>query len=195
MPIIAKDSGTGGSFTPHPEGQYVATCIDVHDLGMLDVTYEGEVKQQHKVDIYWYAGENKTEEGTGNEVTDDDGNPVRLFIRQRFTLSLHEQSRLRPFLEGWRGKAFTDDELAGFDVEKLIGVAALVQISHRKVGDKTYANITSIMKAPKGADVPKIPAEYVRFVDREPEPEQQTAGAGAGQGGSPFDSSADDLPF
>lgn len=193
MPIIAKDSGTGGTFTPHPEGQYTAVCIDVHDLGLLDVTYDGQTKQQYKVDIYWYAGEDKKEPDTGNEVTDDDGNPVRLFIRQRFTLSLHEASRLRPFLEAWRGKDFTEDELAGFDVEKLIGVPALVQVSHRKVGDKTYANITSIMKAPKGSDVPEVPSEYVRFCDR-PTEEPETAAAGANTGGSPFDAD-DDLPF
>lgn len=194
MPIIAKDSGTGGSFTPHPEGQYTAVCLDVHDLGMLDVTFDGETKQQYKVDIYWYAGENKKEEGTGNEVTDDEGNPVRLFIRQRFTLSLHEASRLRPFLEAWRGRDFTSDELGGFDIEKLIGVPALIQVSHRKVGDKTYANITSIMKAPKGSEVPEIPSEYVRFVDREDEPEQETAGASAGQG-KPWQDEDDNLPF
>ena len=56
------------------------------------------------------------------------------------------------------------------------GAPALVQVMHNKVGEKTYANITSIMRLPKGQKAPAIPGEYVRFKDREEqEPEPQTA--------------------
>ena len=41
MPIIAK---TGGDFTPAPAGTHAAVCVDVIDLGVIEVNYQGKVK-------------------------------------------------------------------------------------------------------------------------------------------------------
>ena len=65
-------------------------------------------------------------------------------------LSLSEKANLRKDLESWRGKAFTAEELKGFDIEKLIGVNAMASIIHNQSGDRTYANISSISKLMKG---------------------------------------------
>jgi hypothetical protein len=154
-PIII--SNESGSFTPHPEGPYSAICVDVHDLGKLEVVYPDGPKMQHKIDVYFFCGEYK------------DGDPsTPLMVRQRFTASLSETSRLRPFLRAWRGRDFTPEEERSFDVERLIGVGAYIQVSHRAANGKTFANIDSIMRLPAGQTPPEIPADFVRMYARPP---------------------------
>ncbi len=174
MPIIAS-RGSGTEFTPHPEGQYPAVCVDVHDLGILEVRYQDTVKRVHKIDIHFYAGERK-----------DDEARTPLLARSRFTLSLHPQSRLRPFLENWRGKRFTTEEEQGFDVEKLVGVGAVINIQHVERDGQVYANVIGIMRLPKGMEAPEVPADYVRFCDRDD---------AANGRRDPFQPDDDDLPF
>ena len=59
-----------------------------------------------------------------------DGKPF--LISRRYSLSLHEKSSLRRDLESWRGRAFTQEELRGFDLEVLIGVGCLVSVVHEQ---------------------------------------------------------------
>jgi hypothetical protein len=185
MAIIVKDGG-GGNFTPHPEGQYAAVCVDIHELGEIETKWG----RKHKIDLYFYCGYRKHDE-QGNEVTDDEGRPIYLFVRERFTPTLSEKGNLRPFLERWRQKKFTPEELKGFDLEKLLGASAYIQISHNEWEGKKFANIDTIMKLPKGETAPVIPSDYVRFCDRQ---EQEEPAVGVGASGSPF-AEDDDLPF
>lgn len=155
MAIIAKASGEGQSFTPAPVGVHQAVCVDVVDLGVLEVTYKGETKRQHKVNLAWQLNEDR-----------DDGKPYLVF--KRYTLSLHEKAGLRKDLESWRGRKFTRDEEMGFDLETVIGANCLLNITHNQVGDKTYANVSSVSPLMKG--MPQMEArDFVRKVDRAPE--------------------------
>ena len=156
MAIIASAQGKG-TIPPHPEGQFPGVCIDVIDRGLVESSYLGVKKMKHKVTIRFWCGE------YGERA---DGESIPLFVDEWFVLSLHEKSALRPFLESWRGKKFTDAELKAFDLETLIGVPAFLQVSQNTVGEKVYANTDSVMKLPKG--VPGIPplADYVRVCDR-----------------------------
>lgn len=204
MPIIASKSA-GSDFQAHPEGPFAAVCCDIHDLGMLEVTWEGQTKLQHKVDIYFFCGEFK-----------DDDPAVPLLVRSRFTLTLDERGRLRPFLQSWRGKPFTAEEEVGFDLEKLLNAPAFLQVSHNISNGKTYANIDAIMRVPKGMTPPNLPEDFVRPSQRPPREEsangngsgkewprqaqsQPTAGATPKGGYEDFESAAfpedDDLPF
>jgi hypothetical protein len=153
MPIIATaKSDSGKDFQPAPPGVHQAVCVDVVDLGILEVTYKGETKKQHKVNLAWQINEDR-----------DDGKPYLVF--KRYTLSLSEKATLRKDLESWRGRKFTRDEEMGFDLENVIGVNCLLNITHNQVGDKTYANVVSIMPLAKG--MPSMGArDYVRKVDR-----------------------------
>ena len=151
MGIIAK---AGPTFVPAPEGQFPAVCADVVDLGMVTTEWNGSKRTAHKIRIVFLISEQT-----------DDGRPFT--VSQLFTLSLSEKANLRKFLESWRGRAFTAAELTdGFDIEKLLGADALVQIVHAQKGDKVYANIATIMKAMKGMDKVTIPSDYVRAKDR-----------------------------
>ena len=183
--LIVKAEG-GTSFPPHPDGQHPAICIDIIDRGMVETEYKGEKKEKHKITLRFFCGQ-------WTATHDDNGNEVQkpLWVDAWFTASLHEKSALRPFLENWRGRAFTDEELAGFNVAKLLHVPAYLQLKHNKTPDRTYCNIGSIMALPKGMDAPQIPTDYVRVKDRPPQEEENDGGFG---GGSPFDDK-DDLPF
>jgi len=148
MGIIAREP-EGKNFTPAPEGIHVACCCDVVDLGLADHGF-GE---KHYVEIRF-------------QLEDEDETGKRFLVRRRYTLSLSEKATLRKDLETWRGKKFTKDELAGFDLERLIGVAAQVQVVHR-VSDqgKTFANVTAVIPTGKGQQNPSI-VDYTRQAAR-----------------------------
>lgn len=180
MPIIAKGGGKS-EFEPCPEGPQQAVCCDVIDLGIVEVTWQGETKKQHKCEIRWQSAELM-----------ENGKPFML--RERYTLSLHEKARLRSVLESWRGKKFTDAEAEGFDVERLLGVNCYINVVHNK-GKKggTFANVASIMPLPKGMTAIAV-SDYMRVVDRADEEAPATHGEAQG-----FDDvppiTDDDIPF
>lgn len=148
MPLVVKD---GGDFENHPQGQFRAICMDVVDLGMIENKRFG--KSQHKVAIVFHS-----------ETPMKDGRPFEVW--ERFSATLFDQARLRPFLESWRGQAFTADELVGFDLEKLIGVNALIQVIHNTSNGKTYANIKGIMLPPRGSEKLLPTVGYIRRENR-----------------------------
>ena len=174
MPIYAS-AGSGTKFAPAPAGTHAAVCCDVRDLGILDVTWQGKQKKQHKILVSWQIDEPR-----------DDGKPF--LVSRRYTLSLHEKSGLRKDLEAWRGRAFTEPELAQFDVEVLIGKGCLLNVIHNQSGGDTYANVAGVMALPRGMSAPTV-RDYVRFVDRKPDDASQDEA----HGNAPI--TDDDIPF
>jgi hypothetical protein len=150
--IIAKESSTR---TLIPEGDYVAVCTRVIDLGDQFSQLYG--KTNRKVMFCWELPEC---------TVDVEGKPMPKMTSREFTLNLGEKSNLRPFLQSWRGKAFTEDELKGFDLRNLLGAPAYIQIIHNEKGSKTYDDINSIMRLPKGMEKP-TPATELLYVDFE----------------------------
>jgi hypothetical protein len=151
MAIIAS-KGEGQTFVPAPAGVSQGVCVDAVDRGIVEVTWNGQTKRQHKVDVVWQIDE-----------TREDGKPY--LVRKRYTLSLSEKATLRKDLESWRGRAFTREEEMGFDLEKLLGVNCLLNIQHVTRGDKTYANVVSVMPLLKSMDKIHV-RDYVRVQDR-----------------------------
>ena len=144
MSFIAKDSG-GGDFKKVAPGVHIGRCFKLIDLGTQEETYEGEVKLLPKVCVYW---ELTGEDEEGAPLIDSNGDP--LVIWQEYTMSLGKKAKLRAALESWRGKAFTDEELKGFDVSKLIGAFCMVNVTHKtsQTSGKTYANVSSLTPLP-----------------------------------------------
>ena len=152
MAIIATSKSDGQTFEPAPAGVHQAVCVDVVDLGILDVTWQGTKKQQHKINVAWQIDEAR-----------EDGKPFLVF--KRYTLSLGEKANLRKDLEAWLGRNITREEEHGFDVETLIGRNCLLNVTHNVSKDKTYANVASI--APLHRSMKPISVrDYVRKVDR-----------------------------
>lgn len=129
-------------FAPPPAGSHAAICYRLIDLGTQQTTFNNETKRQHKIMLSWeLPGE-----------TMENGEPFS--VHQRFTLSMHEKATLRKQLEAWRGRAFTDEEAAKFDISSILGKPCLLSIVHNQKGDRTYANIASVGKLPKGMEPP-----------------------------------------
>lgn len=160
MAIIAKATETT-KYPPISEGIHMGICIAVIDLGeQYDELYD---KVSRKVLITW-------------ELTDEnimiDGESLPRNISKEFTLSLNEKSNLRKALESWRGKAFTDQEMEGFDLINILGTACQLQITHNVKGDRTYSNICNIMAMPKGIQVAAPQTDPYCFDMSEPDYEQ-----------------------
>lgn len=158
MAIVAKAGANG--FPTHPADLFPAVCIDVVDLGEVEVTYQGKAPRKvHKILIRWFCGVYHEREDTGEKIP--------LWVNRKFTNSLAEKSSLLPFLETWRNQPFTAEELKnGFDLEKLIGAPAFVQVSHKAVGTNTYANVVACTRLPKELTRIDPPTGYVRAKDR-----------------------------
>lgn len=146
MSLIAKDKG-GTDFKPVPAGTHVAVCTLVADMGVQPT---GKFKPKPQVYIRWELP---------NEVTswkDSDGKDHSgpMVIGKKYTVSLSEKANLRGDLESWRGKMFTEQELAGFDIKNILGKACMLGVTHNTVGNKTYANISAVMGLPKNTPPP-----------------------------------------
>jgi len=158
---VVKETA-GGTYTPHPEGQFEAVCVDVQDLGWQEVTYQNQRKVQYKIRLVFFCGEYVEKEIEGET------KKIPLTVGKKFTASLHEKSALRPFAKSWRGADFSDKELHdGFDFERMYGAPALIQVGHFEYDGATYAGIDSIMRLKNKDSAPSIPSEYVRLKDRE----------------------------
>ena len=150
---VVVTAGSGRAFTPAPAGVHLAVACDVIDMGMVSSTYEGKTTIKHKVRIVWQVSETNPENGK------------RFAVSKRYTASLHEKSTLRKDLQSWRGRAFTGDELKGFDLDNVLGKCCLLNIVHNEHDGQTYANVDAIMPPAKG--MPKLEVvDYVREKDR-----------------------------
>ena len=79
---IPSPSGNGDFEKPEP-GTNLAICYQVVDYGTQKSNFNGEVKVQHKIGIYWELPNSLTKEGEP------------MVIRSRYTLSGHKKSALR----------------------------------------------------------------------------------------------------
>lgn len=141
MPI-AKE---GGNFTPVPAGTHQARCFGVIGLG----TQHSEMfADAYKVLVMWETPHERI-------TLDKEDRPMT--ISKEYTLSLNKKATLRKHLETWRGRAFTAEELAGFDVAAVIGAPCLISVVHQTSSNGgTYAKIEGISAIPKGMTVPEV---------------------------------------
>jgi hypothetical protein len=200
---------TDGDFTPVPAGSFPAICYRVIDLGTQTSSFNGDEKEQHKVMLSF-------------ELKDDDcvmPDKRPMTIHQRYTWSMHEKATLRKHLEAWRAKAFTDADFGdnGFDIRNLLGVPCLLSIVHNTKGDRTYSNISSIAKLPKGMNVgalhndkvflsledeefdrnmfAKLPDGIRSTIMDSPEYQRLAANGGGSEGGRGYAQDDNEIPF
>lgn len=133
------------TFTPAPSGAHRAICVGFIDLGTQKTEYQGQVSHRRLVQIRW-------------ELVDeamDDNRPFT--IAKRYTWSMSEKASLRKDLESWRGKPFEKSDFgpAGFNTRKLLGVPALITVSHTEKTGTIYANVTAVSPLPKAMQKPE----------------------------------------
>lgn len=143
MAFVVKENKGGEDFDPVPSGMHHAVCTSIIDIGTQPA--KGQFPTKRKVMFTWELPQETIEvERDGKRV------PLPRVISARYKLSLHKKAALRAMLESWRGRPFTEEELAGFDLERVLGANCFLNVVHKEVGDKTYANVASVNPLAKG---------------------------------------------
>lgn len=181
MAIIVKQECV--DFESVPVGTHGAVCVGVFDIGTQRGQYQGKPTLTHQIIVAFEIDE---------LITRGEYAGKRFMMSKWYTLSLHEKANLRKDLESWRSKPFSESELAGFDVEKVIGVPCLLTIAATE-NDKR--KITAISPLPKGmiaiTQSEPLTQKYLDFIAA-----QRNKSVEAG--GSPhaiMSATDDDLPF
>lgn len=146
----------GGDYERVPLGMQAAVAARVYDLG-VQPGYQGGRPHQKYV-ILWELSERMTKGDFAGQ---------RFRVSKTYTASLgsaDKPSNLRKDLTSWRTRDFTPDELAKFDLDKIVGVNCTLNLVEKAKSDgRKYANIAAIMPPLKGADKlkPETPEGYV----------------------------------
>ena len=157
MALTISGNSSGG-FEPLPAGTYVARCVSVVDLGIQQTPFGGKEKV--------YLGFEVPSERVEWE-KDDKKHEGPALIGSRYTASNHEKSILGQHLTSWRGKPFTEEERAGFDLFTVLGAPCMINVVHAENGGKTYANIQAIMRLPKGQECPPAETDLIGYTPQD----------------------------
>lgn len=143
---IRTSNNFGGGFELAPAGVQIGRCFRIIDCGThVDKTFG---KRKRLGWIFWELPNATTTNRSTGEVQ-----PV--FVGKRYNLSHNEKAILRVDLESWFGRHFDDAQLdaaGGFDLERLVGRPALLNIVHS--ADGKYANVMAVMPPPQGMTCP-----------------------------------------
>ncbi len=153
MSLILSENNGGSHIEPIEPGTYPALCYGLVDAG--DTYNETYDKWSRKVIILWELPGEKLDLG-GDE-------PVSRTISKTYTASLNDKAKLRADLQAWRGRPFTAEELASFDLRTIVGAPCFLNIQQREYKDRTYADVAGIVKLPKGMPVPVGTLEKLVF--------------------------------
>lgn len=141
MEFIAKSEGNT-NIPKLENGVYTAISSMLIDLGGQKSLLDGNVRRKFMM-IWNIVG----------EFIEVNNEQLPRVMSKEYTLSLNEKSNLRKDLQAWRGQAFTEEELQGFDLLSIMNKPCQLQIINEEKNGKTYNNISSIMAIPKGMEV------------------------------------------
>lgn len=159
MSLIISASG-GGNFSerkPLEAGAYAAVCDMIVDLG-VQPSPGGQFAPKRTLMVRFQIPSERVEITKNGETKS-----LPAVISRTLGLSLNEKATLRQLLQSWRGKAFTPEELKRFDLANVLGKPAFINVTHSVKGEKTYANLTSIMPLPKGMPAPTLEGEALVY--------------------------------
>ena len=131
-------------------GVYPARCIVCAELGTFDVMWQGEAKTRKELLLGFEVGELM-----------QDGLPF--VVSWRGTNSLNENSKLFKLLSTWRGKPFSQAELAHFEMKNVLDKCCLINVTTSEKDGKTWAKVDNIMPLPKGMNCAERVNDLVDF--------------------------------
>ena len=153
--MLLKESGT--DFEQPPVGTHLARCVSVIDIGTQKSEYQGKVNLRRQIIIGWELCNEHMQSG------EFAGMPMK--VGKFYTASLSEKANLRHDLENWRGRAFSAQELLGFDAKNIVGVPCLLSLTEN---DKGKVRVTGVMAVPRGTPVPpQVHPRIVLFLERD----------------------------
>lgn len=200
MALTLPTSG-GRDFERVPSGMHSAICNMLVDAGMQPGSSRFP-QPKHRIYLRFETPDHRIEyEHNGQKIEGP------LTIGLWYVASMNAKAILRQHLEGWRGRRFTDEEAANFDIEQVLGKACTLMVTENEQGGRVFSNIKMIGPASKGvvlkAENPllfygpgsprsayeKLPDWMRKRIDNQVQPEpNQSIGSG---GDDPFD----DIPF
>jgi hypothetical protein len=169
MALIASGTSKSKKFEIVPQGNHLARCYQLIDLGKQPTDWKGKPGTAHHVLVYF---EVHSEDSNGKPTATPEGKPM--MVTKRYTVSLTEGSHLRADLRGWRGREFTQEEIEKFELKNILGQWAMLSILHNESKGTTYANIdtiTQVSAAVRKAGLPDPYNELVIFDVDEPDME------------------------
>lgn len=194
----------GRDFERVPSGMHTAVCNMLVDAG-LQPGSSRYPQVKHRIYLRFETPDHRVEyEHNGQKIEGP------LTIGLWYVASMNAKSILRQHLEGWRGRRFTDEEAAAFDIESVLGKPCTLMVTEAEQGGRVYSNIKAIGPAPKGlalkAENPlllyvpgsprsayeKLPDWMRKRIDNQAHPEPASNGA-PGSGGDPWDDES--IPF
>ena len=152
--MMVKDAG-GGDFEQPEAGTYSANSYKLIDIGTQTGEYQGKPTVRRQVILGWELDEPMS-----------DGRPF--VVSKFYTASLSEKATLRHDLESWRGRAFTENELGGFDLHAILGKPCMLSLTKN---DKGKVRVTAVSKLPRGMQAMKVvnPIMYFSLDNFDPE--------------------------
>lgn len=162
MTMTFPTGGASTEFKRVPAGSHIAVCNLIADCGMQPGS---ALYPNPKRKLYV-----RFEIPTERVEYEKDGQTVEgpMTLGSFYTASMNEKATLRKHLESWRGRSFTDEEAAQFDVSAILGKACMLSVVHSESGGKTYANIASIGAMPKGVAIPKAENPLLYYDENSP---------------------------
>lgn len=147
---------TAGEYVPCPPGTFNAVLADVSEPYLhRGVTPQGVPFEKVCISLCWQVAKRMH----GGR---------RFSVSQRYTLSQHPKSNLRPVLVTMLGRGFgPKEETQGVDVEALIGRPCMVEVTNSP--DGKWANVKAVVPLVEGLE-PIGPEDYTRWQDRERKP-------------------------
>jgi hypothetical protein len=150
MGRYTKEPGSGNFLQPDP-GSHVARYISIIDIGTQHGEYQGKPTVQNQIIIQWELP---------YETVKIEGVQKPMIISKFYTNSLSEKANLRRDLEAVRGKPFTSEELARFDLNKVLGAQCTLNIVQN---DKGKAKGLFVGALTKGTTCPPMYNEKHAF--------------------------------
>jgi len=148
--MVVKDEAR--DFEPIPDGLQQAVLVANHNLGIRP-GYAG--KAQHKVVLVWELAERRTEGDFAGQ---------RFVVTKQYTATMNERGNLSKDLESWRGRAFTEEERRGFELNDINAQNCNLNLVPKIKDGRTYVNIASITKLHKGQK--KIEPEHLGYMPK-----------------------------
>ena len=181
MSLMVKEEKSG---EPIPTGMQQAVCAMVCDIGTHRGEYEGRPNERRQVVVIWELLEKKT-------LGDYAGQPFQ--ASKFYTMSIGKKSKLRADIQSWRGVPFSDAELQGFDLERLIGANCFLNIVEED-GKRKIQAITPLAKGMTKI-VPTIKTEPEWVAKQRAESLEAKGLKKPGSDTPPPHSEEDELPF
>lgn len=126
---------------PIAPGVYMAVCVGVVDLG-----------EQYSEKFKSYSNRVKFIWALPGELVEIDGEQCERQLSKEFALSANKKGSLRPFIESWNGKSYSDEEFGEVDLFEQVGKSCQLQVVLNDTGE--YANVSNLMPIPKGMPAP-----------------------------------------